>query len=55
MPSLLQAVADSSSSTLNKWHVDSLITHIAALALVVDGFDVDTYDLREDLRLDNKE
>ncbi|KAI9768485.1 MAG: DNA-directed RNA polymerase I subunit rpa49 [Geoglossum simile] len=38
-----------------KWRVDNLITHIAALALVVDGFEVDIYDLKEDLRLETKE
>ncbi|KAL0262190.1 DNA-directed RNA polymerase I subunit rpa49 [Diplodia seriata] len=40
---------------LTKWHVDYLITHIAALSLYIDNFAVDTFDLREDLRLDNKQ
>ncbi|KAF2086858.1 RNA polymerase I associated factor, A49-like protein [Saccharata proteae CBS 121410] len=40
---------------LTKWHVDNLITHIAALTLTVDNFVVDTNDLREDLRLDLKQ
>ena len=40
---------------VNKWHMDLLITHIAALSVVIDGFEVDTYDLKEDLRLDTKE
>ena len=40
---------------MTKWHVDNLITHIAALALYVEGYEVDTFDLREDLRLDNKQ
>ncbi|KAI9818406.1 MAG: DNA-directed RNA polymerase I subunit rpa49 [Pycnora praestabilis] len=40
---------------LNKWHLDKLMTHIAALALVVDNFEVDTYDLKEDLKLENKQ
>ena len=40
---------------MTKWRVDNLITHIAALALVVDGFEVDIYDLKEDLRLETKE
>ena len=42
-------------SILNKWYVDNLITHICALALTIDNFDVDTYQLREDLKLENKE
>ena len=40
---------------MNKWAVDNLITHVCALALAVDDFEVDTYQLREDLRLENKE
>lgn len=40
---------------MNKWAVDNLITHVCALALAVDDFEVDTYLLREDLRLENKE
>ncbi|EOD46513.1 putative a49-like rna polymerase i associated factor protein [Neofusicoccum parvum UCRNP2] len=39
---------------LTKWHVDNLITHIAALSLFIDDYVTDTFDLREDLRLDNK-
>jgi DNA-directed RNA polymerase I subunit RPA49 len=41
-------------SELTKWHIDKLITHAAALTLFVDNFETDVYDLREDLRLDNK-
>ncbi|KAK8223629.1 RNA polymerase I associated factor, A49-like protein [Phyllosticta capitalensis] len=40
---------------LTKWHVDNLITHIAAMALIVDDYEVDTFDLREDLKVDNKQ
>lgn len=40
---------------MSKWHVDYLITHLAALSLFVDNYSVDTFDLREDLRLDNKQ
>ena len=40
---------------MTKWRVDNLITHIAALALTVDDFEVDIYDLKEDLRLETKE
>jgi len=42
-------------SELTKWHVDKLMTHTAALALFVDNFETDVYDLREDLRLDSKQ
>ena len=40
---------------LNKWHMDNLITHILALAITADNFTIDTHDIREDLRLENKE
>ena len=40
---------------MSKWHVDNLITHIAALSLYIDNYVVDMFDLREDLRLDNKQ
>jgi DNA-directed RNA polymerase I subunit RPA49 len=38
-----------------RWNVDNLITHICAAALIVDDFAVDVNDLREDLKLENKE
>lgn len=31
------------------------MTHACALALVVDGFEVDVSDLRDDLKLETKE
>jgi DNA-directed RNA polymerase I subunit RPA49 len=40
---------------MNKWHIDYLITHIAALALIVEDFEVDIYYLKEDLRLELKQ
>jgi len=40
---------------LNTWHTHNLLTHILALALVLDGCVSDTKDVRDDLRLDNKE
>jgi DNA-directed RNA polymerase I subunit RPA49 len=40
---------------LLKYQTDLLITHACALALVVDDFEVDMYDLREDLHLEVKE
>jgi DNA-directed RNA polymerase I subunit RPA49 len=38
-----------------KYQTDFLITHVCALALIVDNFEVDMYDLREDLHLEVKE
>jgi len=38
-----------------RWNVDNLMTHIAAAALIVDDHAVDVNDLREDLKLENKE
>ncbi len=40
---------------LNTWHKHNLLTHILALALVLDGCVTDTRDVRDDLRMDNKE
>ncbi|KAF2750075.1 RNA polymerase I associated factor, A49-like protein [Sporormia fimetaria CBS 119925] len=45
----------SEQNDMTRWHVDNLITHICAAALIVDGFEVDVNDLREDLKLENKE
>lgn len=38
-----------------KFQTDLLITHACALALIVDNFEVNMYDLREDLKLEVKE
>jgi hypothetical protein len=35
--------------------VDNLITHMAALVLIIDGFETDTHDIREDLGLKRNE
>lgn len=43
------------SSDMPRWNVDNLITHIAAAALIVDDLEVNTDDLRDDLKLENKE
>ncbi|KAG9512046.1 RNA polymerase I associated factor, A49-like protein, partial [Aureobasidium melanogenum] len=45
----------SDNNELNKWHMDNLTTHMAAIALFIDGYKLDTHDLREDLRLENKQ
>ena len=38
-----------------RWNIDNLMTHVAAAALIIDDFTVDVNDLREDLKLENKE
>jgi DNA-directed RNA polymerase I subunit RPA49 len=43
------------SNELPKFYLERLYTHICALALYVDGFVTDTKDLREDLKLEQKE
>jgi DNA-directed RNA polymerase I subunit RPA49 len=40
---------------LNKYQSDLLITHLCAMAFLVDNFEVDMYDLQLDLRLETKE
>lgn len=44
----------SNSGELTRWHIDNLIAHVAAAALIVDNYEVDVFDLREDLRLETK-
>ncbi|KAF2004530.1 hypothetical protein P154DRAFT_519398 [Amniculicola lignicola CBS 123094] len=43
------------SNEMTRWHIDNLMTHIAAAALIIDDFEVDVNDLRDDLKLENKE
>lgn len=45
----------SDGGLMSKYQVDLLMTNICALALIVDNFEVDIYDLREDLKLEAKE
>ncbi|KAL8705116.1 MAG: hypothetical protein Q9201_001761 [Fulgogasparrea decipioides] len=40
---------------VSRWQLDNLITHICALALAVDDFTTDVHDIKEDLRLENKD
>ncbi|KAL8691112.1 MAG: hypothetical protein Q9218_003586 [Villophora microphyllina] len=40
---------------VNRWHLDNLITHICALVITIDNFTSDVYDIKEDLRLENKD
>ncbi|KAJ4367194.1 DNA-directed RNA polymerase I subunit rpa49 [Neocucurbitaria cava] len=45
----------SETGDMPRWNIDNLITHIAAAALIVDDHEVDVNDLREDLKLENKD
>ena len=43
----------STFSQLNKWAIDNLMTHICALALILDNYEIDSFDLREDLGIEH--
>lgn len=43
------------ANELPKWNMDNLFTHICALTLFVDGWTTDTTNLRDDLKMENKE
>lgn len=47
--------ADYQSGDMPRWNIDNLMTHVAAAALIVDDFEVDVNDLREDLKIENSE
>jgi len=42
----------SDAGQMSKFKIDLLITHICALACLVGNYEVDMYDLKEDLRID---
>ena len=42
-------------SNMNKWAVHNFMTHVCALALVIEHCEIDVVDLRDDLRLDSKQ
>ncbi|PHH84491.1 hypothetical protein CDD83_1859 [Cordyceps sp. RAO-2017] len=44
----------SDAGTMRKFHVDLLKAYCCACALIVDNLDVDTKDLRDDLRMDDR-
>ncbi|KAL6813563.1 RNA polymerase I associated factor, A49-like protein [Trichoderma camerunense] len=44
----------SDNGQLRKFHIDLLIAHCCALACIVDNFEVDTQNLRDDLRIEQK-
>lgn len=45
----------SDGGVMRKFHLDLIKTHCCAFACMVDNFEVDTQDLRDDLKLDQKE
>lgn len=57
-PALVNSVrtrfTNDSGSELGKWQLDNLCTHICALSLYVDGWQTDTTNLKDDLKLETK-
>lgn len=45
----------SDGGVMRKEHIDLLMTHLCAFACIIDNFEVDTHDLREDLKLEQKQ
>lgn len=45
----------SDNGTIRKFHSDLLMTHCCAFACILDNFEVDTLDLREDLQVEQKQ
>ncbi|CAK7263639.1 DNA-directed RNA polymerase I subunit rpa49 [Sporothrix epigloea] len=45
----------SDNGTIRKFHMDLLMTHCAAFACILDNYEVDMLDLREDLKLEQKQ
>ncbi|KAF2811577.1 uncharacterized protein BDZ99DRAFT_461604 [Mytilinidion resinicola] len=43
------------NAELTRWHLNYLISHVCAAALIVDDFVVDTYDLKDDLKMTTPE
>ncbi|KAF7550927.1 hypothetical protein G7046_g7861 [Stylonectria norvegica] len=44
----------SDAGTMRKFHIDLLMTHCCAFACIIDNFEVDTQNLRDDLKIDQK-
>ncbi|KAL2271781.1 hypothetical protein VTJ83DRAFT_1152 [Remersonia thermophila] len=45
----------SDGGVMRKEHVDLLMTHLCVFASIIDNFEVDTHDLREDMKLEQKQ
>lgn len=44
----------STSSMMSKYQVDFLITHVCVIALMIENYEVDMFDLKDDLKLELK-
>lgn len=44
----------SDHGVMRKFHIDLLLTHLCALACVVDSWEVEIWDLQQDLKMDEK-
>ncbi len=42
------------AGTMSKYHRDLLITHLCAMACLVDNYETDMWDLKEDLKIETK-
>jgi DNA-directed RNA polymerase I subunit RPA49 len=40
---------------MNKWAIDNFMTHIAAITIIIDRFETDIADLRDDLKIETKQ
>ncbi|KAL2264093.1 hypothetical protein VTK26DRAFT_2295 [Humicola hyalothermophila] len=45
----------SDSGVMRKTHIDLLMTHCCVFVCIIDNFEVNTFDLREDLKLEQKQ
>ncbi|KAL2015854.1 hypothetical protein VTK56DRAFT_4687 [Thermocarpiscus australiensis] len=45
----------SDNGVMRKAHIDLLMTHCCVFASIIDNFEVNTFDLREDLKLEQKQ
>jgi len=45
----------SDGGVMRKQHIDLLMTHCCVFAIIIDNFEVNTFDLREDLNLEQKQ
>ncbi|KAK0711035.1 RNA polymerase I associated factor, A49-like protein [Lasiosphaeris hirsuta] len=45
----------SDNGAMRKTHIDLLMTHCCVFASIIDNFDVNTFDLREDLKIEQKQ
>ncbi|KAG8165826.1 hypothetical protein KVR01_004378 [Diaporthe batatas] len=56
-PPVVEAVRRrfSDNGIMRKQHIDLLVTHCCAFASIIDNFETNTWDLKEDLHLDQKQ